>query len=211
MKTHLLRCCQRSKNTTQEKLLTKSIQDVQWSCKWSLCTAGHITCAEAAATHMTRHMEADLTSCHWDACSFTGNLIDIQTHLKTDHNTHTLATIPTKARVCIECGIWILTNLDWSEHIVQHTREPHILYGPILAEGILAAPRRCPYCTSQGLYAQFENQSQYIEHIDDHISEELHRNNEGELLCPHYACTRVVYDRAELRTHFKDIHGIDRS
>tara|TARA_R110002003_G_scaffold1365_1_gene22921 strand:+ start:4452 stop:4712 length:261 start_codon:yes stop_codon:yes gene_type:complete len=40
--------------------------------------------------------------------------------------------------------------------------DPHIIYGPITVDGILVAPRRCPYCSSQGIFLQVDNHVQYI-------------------------------------------------
>jgi hypothetical protein len=42
---------------------------------------------------------------------------------------------------------------------------------------MIAAPRRCPYCVSQGIFLQMENHTQYLAHMMDYIYEDFDRSN----------------------------------
>ncbi|KAF1940152.1 hypothetical protein EJ02DRAFT_297403, partial [Clathrospora elynae] len=109
---------------------------------------------------------------------------------------------------CFECRIWIFSELDWERHSSQHANSPDIIYGPIIVEGIVAAPRRCLYCMKQGRFVQMESQSHYVEHIEGHISQQLGDGCNIELRCPHHSCAQVDLTQSELRDHFDTVHGI---
>jgi hypothetical protein len=206
MKSHLLRCCQKAKNHQTKKQLTMAMREDKWACQWATCDASSIEDIEVAVAHVTEHMTSQL-KCQWRGCDQRQNSsIDLHIHLLVDHGVHTRATVPTRARFCFECGQWISSELDWTLHTMHHAHNPHILYGPISFDGILAAPRRCPYCSNEGVYLQMENHTQYIEHIEKHIHEELERN---ELLeCPHLPCERKRYRAQELKKHLRAVHAI---
>jgi hypothetical protein len=171
MKAHLLKCSQKHKNYTMEKELTKVLQKTRWRCLWASCSSSEvINSAEVAASHVSNHVTTDDPSCQWGPCNYNASSsTDFHIHLLVEHGVFTHMTIPTPAKFCIECGVWLSTELDWNRHVVQHVRSPDIIYGFITAEGIVAAPRQCPYCMMQGRFVQMENAGHYAEHIDDHI------------------------------------------
>jgi hypothetical protein len=107
-------------------------------------------------------------SCTFNAVSFA----NLHAHLAVDHGVHTQMTIPTRAKFCIKCGVWLLSTLDWDRYSAQHAKTPGIVYGLVTAEGIVAAPRRCPYCMTQGRFVQMENVSHSANHIEDHIKKQ---------------------------------------
>ncbi|KAH8724536.1 hypothetical protein GQ44DRAFT_654226, partial [Phaeosphaeriaceae sp. PMI808] len=76
--------------------------------------------------------------------------------------------------------------LNWARHEVYHVRNPHRIYGPIIIDGIVAAPRRCPYCSTQGIFLQIDNHVQYISHAESHIDKEA--DDHSLLECPHPPC-----------------------
>ncbi|KAF1840108.1 uncharacterized protein K460DRAFT_296241 [Cucurbitaria berberidis CBS 394.84] len=121
---------------------------------------------------------------------------------------YTQATIPTQIRLCVECKVWVSTDLEWIKHNELHAHNPSIVYGPVIAEGILAAPRRCPYCTKQGMYLQIENHSKYVEHIEEHVRQQMADNSDSELHCPHYSCAHMGFDKRRLLSHLDKVHGI---
>lgn len=51
---------------------------------------------------------------------------------------------------CFQCGVKVVQML----HVLQHQRveEPSVTYGPVMIDGILAAPQRCPFCMVQGMF-----------------------------------------------------------
>ncbi|KAI2476673.1 hypothetical protein Ptr902_12020 [Pyrenophora tritici-repentis] len=209
MKSHLLKCSQKSKNYEMEKRLTAGLQQKYWSCKWGSCTSGQIDHAEAVATHMSDHLPTGCISCQWDSCKFQADCVaEIHAHLATSHDVHTQMTIPTRARFCVECGLWLLSDLDWGKHCTKHTNNPDIIYGPIISEGILAAPRRCPYCMAQGRFVQMENAGHYAEHIEDHINKQVDNSNGQGVQCPHHSCPKRDFSKKELWDHFDTVHGI---
>ncbi|RMZ67017.1 hypothetical protein GMOD_00002422 [Pyrenophora seminiperda CCB06] len=57
-------------------------------------------------------------------------------------------------------------------YCLQQTRNPDITYGPVMVDGVLVAPRRCPYCMAQGVYTQCGSTPQCPEHVERHIFEE---------------------------------------
>lgn len=174
MKSHLLKCSQKNKNHEMEKQLTAVLQERQWRCMWNSCSSGHIDHAETVATHMSAHVTADDAHCRWGSCTFNAiSFANLHAHLAVDHGVHTQMTIPTRAKFCIECGVWLSSALDWDRHSAQHAKSPDIVYGPITAEGIIAAPRRCPYCMTHGRFVQMENAGHYAKHIEDHINKQV--------------------------------------
>jgi hypothetical protein len=206
MKAHLLKCSQKNKNFEMEKQLTTALQERQWRCMWTSCSSGNLNTAEAAASHMSGHVTANTYHCQWGPCNYkASSLADFHTHLAIEHGVFTQMTIPTRAKFCIECGVWLSSDLDWDRHVLQHTRSPNMIYGPITAEGILAAPRRCPYCMMQGRFIQMENAGHYAEHIEDHINRQF---DKGCRKCPHYSCTGQDFSKKDLRNHFNAVHGI---
>jgi hypothetical protein len=206
MKAHLLKCSQKNKNYEIERQLTITLQERRWRCLWTSCNSDKLNNAEAVASHMSDHVTADNLQCHWGSCNYEASILtDLHVHLAIEHDIFTQVTIPTRARFCIECGIWLSSDLDWNSHVVQHARSPNIIYGPITAEGILAAPRRCPYCMVQGRFVQMENAGHYAEHIEDHIDRQF---DKGCKRCPHYSCTGQDFSKKDLRIHFNAVHGI---
>jgi hypothetical protein len=206
MKSHLLRCCQKAKNNQIEKQLAMAMREKNWICKWATCNTGPIEDVELAITHVTMHSLSQ-SQCQWNGCDETqSSSIDLHVHLLADHGVYTQATVPTKAKFCFECGQWTSSELDWTLHAMHHVNNPHILYGPIVFDGILAAPRRCPYCVRHGVFLQMENHAQYIEHIEDHIYKELGRNEIIE--CPHLPCGRKHYGARELKIHLGATHAV---
>jgi hypothetical protein len=87
-----------------------------------------------------------------------------------------------------------------------HVKSPDITYGPIFVEGIMAAPRRCPYCAQLGKFIQLEQNQSYNDHIDNHIYQELEKG--VALQCPHLACNRDTFGSREMRMHLSMVHGI---
>jgi hypothetical protein len=83
---------------------------------------------------------------------------------------------------------------------------PDIIYRPVIAEGILAAPRRCPYYIAQGIYLQLESTPSYLQHIEAHIHR-ARAEPEG-LKCPHRLCERRTYKSRELKRHLDIVHAI---
>jgi hypothetical protein len=155
---------------------------------------------------MSDHIMDDNFHCQWGPCNYkTSNLTDLHAHLVIEHGVFTQMTIPTRAKFCIECGVWISSDLDWERHVVQHARSPNIIHGPVTAEGILATPRRCLYCMMQDRFVQMENAGHYAEHIEDHINRQF---DKGCRKCPHYSCTGQDFTKKELRDHFNAVHGI---
>jgi hypothetical protein len=210
MKGHLLRCSQKSKNRAWEEQLSRAMLDTDWTCEWAKCNTGSFHSAELAAAHVTDHLSLKQFECQWRGCDkLQTSIVALHTHLLDSHGVHTEATIPTRAKFCYECAQWTSSELDWDLHTLHHVHNPHIIYGPINMDGILAAPRRCPYCLERGKFLQMENQTQYIEHVENHIFEELETS---ELLeCPHLFCERKLYEARELRLHFQVVHAISFS
>ena len=208
MKTHLLRCARKHKNEQAGKQLTIAMQEQGWSCKWAKCTSNGFDNSSVAVAHVTDHLEAQSTACNWDAYDrIVNNAVELHLHLLEAHGVHTSATTPTRSRFCFECGSWISSEMAWELHASNHSRNPHIIYGPVVIDGMIAAPRRCPYCISQGVFLQMENHTQYLAHIMDHISEDC----SNKLQCPHPTCKTHFYVRKELEEHFRVIHRIPLS
>jgi hypothetical protein len=209
MKSHLLKCSQKNKNHEMEKQLTTALQEREWKCMWSSCSSGHIDNAEKAATHMSNHITADTVYCQWGSCTFKAStLADLHAHVAVSHQVYSHMTIPTRAKFCIECGVWLLSDLEWTKHSAQHAKTPDIIYGPITAEGILAAPRRCLYCITRGRFVQMENAGHYAEHIEEHINNHVDNDSGQGVQCPHHSCPARDFSKKELRDHFATGHGI---
>jgi hypothetical protein len=207
MKTHLLRCVIKRKNYKAKEQLMGDMQESKLTCKWAGCDFGSFETPELAATHITNHLDWKWPQCEWDECAYLPSGEEaMHVHLLDAHDVYTRATIPTHARFCIECSHWVSNELDWAVHVRYHVCNPHIIYGPVFMDGILAAPRRCPYCLSQGCFLQIENHAKYIEHIEGHIDEQLELSTT--FLCPHPTCSRKLQGRKELELHFRDIHAI---
>jgi hypothetical protein len=98
--------------------------------------------------------------------------------------------------------------MEWNRHSAQHAKCLDIIYGPITAEGILAAPFRCPYCIMQGRFVQMENAGHYAEHIEDHINKQMNTGSRQGVQCPHHLCLTRDFSKKELRDHFDAVHGI---
>lgn len=190
-----------------EEELTQFLQETQWRCLWASCSSPEVlNTAEVAASHMSNHVTADALGCQWGPCNHNASsLDDFHTHLLSEHGVFTQMTIPTRAKFCIQCGVWLSSEIDWHSHVVQHFTNPDIIYGCVTAEGIIAAPRRCPYCMIQGRFVQMENAGHYAEHIDDHINRQY---DEGCRECPHYSCTEQDFSKKGLRDHFNTTHGV---
>ncbi|KAF2849433.1 hypothetical protein T440DRAFT_367524, partial [Plenodomus tracheiphilus IPT5] len=107
---------------------------------------------------------------------------------------------------CIECAEWFLSDLEWDRHITHHLQHPNRIYGPVIVDGVLAAPRRCPYCNAQGIFQQIDRHSNYIDHVERHLSNEA--SNSSSLKCPHQACERKPYTKNALKVHFRAFHAI---
>ena len=183
MKPHLLRCSQEYKSHQATKQLAISMQEQQWACKWDHCLFGLSSDPEVAAAHLGDHIGSQLI-CHWDQCNRAfDHHTELHDHLLEDHFVYTHATIPTRARFCIECARWFLSDREWNGHMMHHLQHPHRIYGPVIVDGILAAPRRCPYCYAQGIFQQVTRDSNYIDHMERHISDEA--SNSPSLVCPH--------------------------
>ena len=101
-----------------------------------------------------------------------------------------------------------MSDLEWNRHGARHAKNPDIIYGPITAEGILAAPCRCPYCMKQGRFVQIENAAHYAEHIEDHINKQVDNGSGQGVQCPHYSCPAKDFCKMELRDHSDTVHGI---
>jgi hypothetical protein len=145
--------------------------------------------------------------CQWKSCDYEAKCsLNLHVHLAQEHGIHTQATILTRAKSCYECGIWTSSQLAWDVHASHHARYPDIIYGPIFAEDVLAAGRRCPYCMRNGLFPQMDNNlGQYREHIESHMRQEA--SSEG-LQCPQPGGERCSYDVGKLRVHLDRVHGL---
>lgn len=190
-----------------EKELTQFLQETQWRCLWASCSSPEVlNTAEVVASHMSNHIPADELCCQWGPCNHNASsLNDFHKHLLAEHGVFTQMTIPTRAKFCIQCGVWLYSEIDWNEHVMQHVANPDIIYGCVTAEGIIAAPRRCPYCMMQGRFSQMENTGHYAEHIDDHINRQF---DKGCRKCPHHSCKGQDFSKKDLRIHLNAIHGI---
>jgi hypothetical protein len=207
MKSHLLKCSQKNKNHQALKQLTILMQEQNWACRWHGCSWGFCSDPCLAAAHLGEHLATRPLECLWNECGRAPkDSVDFHAHLLDDHGVHTPATIPIRARFCIECGTWILSDLDWSWHELQHAQTPHRIYGPVIIDGILAAPRRCPYCSTQGIFQQIDNHTQYINHVEQHIDTEA--ENSSTIKCPHRACEQKAYTKSELKKHLRAFHAI---
>jgi hypothetical protein len=208
MKEHLLRCCRANKNAQMDMQLTASLRANGWKCAWGNCSKKKPNTADTAATHMSEHIAQGLLQCRWGVCCYEApNSTELHAHLADEHGIYTRETIPTRAKFCFECGIWTSSELEWTLHASQHARCPDVIYGPVIAEGVLAAGRRCPYCMRKGVYPQMENNLvQYREHIDSHMQQESCMK-EG-LHCPHPQCEPCSYSKSELRAHLHRVHMI---
>lgn len=205
MKMHLLRCAQKYKNTQAEARLGEDLNIRQ--CAWTKCEHSPLSIV-SAASHMNKHLYVKVDQCKWASCSYlAGDMIELQLHLRDAHYVYTTATLPTRAKFCFECRVWILSDLEWALHNSYHASHPDIIYGPVIAEGILAAPRRCPYCMRNGIYLQMENNlGQYLEHIETHIQESS--SVDGIFQCPHLQCEVCDLTKEELRNHLTRVHEI---
>lgn len=97
--------------------------------------------------------------------------------------------------------------MDWVLHKLRHTKNPGIVYGPVMIAGIMAAPRRCLFCMRQGIYVQSESNACYIEHIEHHIRDEI--DSSGSVRCPHYSCPGIEMGMREFGLHLRHVHGIE--
>jgi hypothetical protein len=129
MKSHLLKCSQKHKNNQMEQQLTATLQEKRSRCMWASCSSGHFENAETAAAHMSNHITADAIHCQWGPCTFNASTsTDLHTHLAVEHSVYTQMTIPTRAKFCIECGVWLFSDLEWNRHSAQHAKRPDIIY-----------------------------------------------------------------------------------
>jgi hypothetical protein len=205
MKLHLLKCAQAWKRVEARTRLFTIFGE--WQCRWGSCTVHAFPDPETAATHMSKHMRLDPLQCMWNACTHVAHeALGMHTHLAMMHGTYTEDTIPTQFRFCHECAIWTASDMEWSVHCFGHIVAPDIIYGPVMAEGILAAPRRCPYCMAQGIYLQLESTPSYLQHVEAHIHR-ARAEPEG-LKCPHRLCERRTYESRELKRHLDVVHAI---
>ncbi|KAF2023143.1 hypothetical protein EK21DRAFT_17199, partial [Setomelanomma holmii] len=108
-------------------------------------------------------------------------------------------------RFCFECSIWTSNEMEWDAHCQQHILRPSIIYGPVYTEGLLAAPRRCPYCMKDGHYLQMENTPQYLQHIESHIHSAM---KDGALVCPHPGCPSSSFEVRDFKHHLDVVHAI---
>jgi hypothetical protein len=207
MKLHLLKCTQSNKNDIANRELTTRLVESHWWCQWRLCVQSPSCTAESVAAHMSNHLLLSPLVCAWGICKEEfNNSLELHDHLHNNHNTHTTITIPTRARFCFECSTWISNEREWISHYRIHANDSNIIYGPVIVEGLLAAPRRCPFCVVQGIFIQFESNVRYIEHIEEHIRHEI--DTTGSVYCPHHSCTIQNVGMRELRLHLNDSHNI---
>lgn len=167
-----------------------------------------VATAYAAAVHVSEHLHLDASTCCWNDCGYTAaSRIELEQHLAACHETYTTATIPMRTNFCFQCGVWKYSEMDWALHQLNHTRKPSIIYGPIMIDGILAAPRRCLFCMRQGIFTQIESHVCYLEHIEGHIRIEIERS--GSVMCPHHSCKENKMGMREFSLHLQQLHGID--
>jgi hypothetical protein len=177
-------------------------------CKWAGCENYVYPTADAAAAHTSMHISSDASSCLWNDCGYmAASKRELEQHLAACHAVYSIATIPTKSRFCFECGVWKCSEMDWALHQDLHIRDPGTIYGPIMVDGILAAPRRCLFCMRIGLFPQIESHACYIEHIKSHIREEIETS--GSVECPHHSCPEIEMGMREFSSHLGSVHGIE--
>lgn len=205
MKLHLLQCAQTRKRMQARKRLSSALHE--WQCRWGSCSVRAFPNLEAAAAHMSDHLRNDPLRCMWNACTHIAQrALGMHEHLASMHETYTQATIPTQFRFCYECAMWTASDMDWSIHCFEHIMTPDIIYGPVTVEGILAAPQRCPFCMTQGIYMQIESTPSYLQHVDAHIY--YARAELGGLKCPYRLCEQRTYESRELKRHLDVVHAI---
>lgn len=203
MKTHLLKCHQKAINENAEELLREFLNDEPWHCKWDCCTSDPIYSLDEATTHISDHLGQGMQGCLWKACNYIAeDSRALHIHLHETHGTYTRATVPTRARFCLQCATWTLTDIEWISHQSLHL--PSLIYGPVFADGLLVCPRRCPFCTHQGSDTQIDSHVHYVDHIEGHIQEQ----GSKEIRCPHNTCQSTKYSKQELRCHLESVHSI---
>ncbi|KAF1978986.1 hypothetical protein BU23DRAFT_191971 [Bimuria novae-zelandiae CBS 107.79] len=209
MKIHLLLCLQKEKVKNAEQAQLTALQKSGWLCMWGACNTMYKdgSTLSTITSHLTSHLSRERIYCEWDECQNTfRNIIDLQIHLGRDHGAYTQATLPTRAEYCFECGIWITNELEWNLHCVRHAKSPGIIYGPVTVNGLLVEAGRCPYCMRDGLYRRIEKPSQYLQHVEGHLSE---YGSVESLSCPHPSCGLYDFETIdELREHLSSVHYI---
>jgi hypothetical protein len=74
--------------------------------------------------------------------------------------------------------------MAWELHSLNRSCNPHSIYGPVVIDGMISAPRQCPYYVSPRVFLQMQNHTQYLAHIMEHISKDC----SNKLQCLHPTC-----------------------
>jgi hypothetical protein len=88
--------------------------------------------------------------------------------------------------------------MAWELHSLNRSCNPHSIYGPVVIDGMISAPRRCLYYVSQRVFLQMQNHTQYLAHIMEHIFKDC----SNKLQCLHPTFKTHFYVRKELEEHF---------
>ncbi|KAH8706976.1 hypothetical protein GQ44DRAFT_494021 [Phaeosphaeriaceae sp. PMI808] len=121
------------------------------------------------AAHMTAHLPSNMRCC-WPSCTQICESMDQpEVHLEERHGIYTQRTIPIQAKFCYECSMWAFNILEWPAYVLQNYANPDVIYSLILIDGIVAAPRRRPWCMQKGFLPQLEKPSRYKQYIQAHL------------------------------------------